>query len=52
MDLVFFGSSMPEFAYVKDSFLNAALVSFTFLLFSLYLNNVHTVVSPSTSTER
>ena len=52
MDLVFFGSSIPEFAYMKDSFLNAVLVSFTFLLFSLYLNNVHTVVSPKRFTER
>lgn len=45
MDLVFFDSSVPQFAYMKDSFLNAALVSLTFLLFSLYLNKIHTVVS-------
>lgn len=46
MDQVFvFGSGVLDFAYMKDSFFNAALVSFTFLLFSLYLNNLHTVVS-------
>lgn len=48
MDLVYFGSSIPEFACMKDSFFNAALVSFTFLLFSLYINNVHTVVGRRT----
>ena len=43
MDLVFvFGSSALD---MKDSFFNAALVSLTLFLFSLYLNNVHAVVS-------